>query len=63
MKPRAAAAALTACALPGAASAQEVFAGVYAHEVDTPFTLHVGESGADIAVGYRFAPIEALAAG
>ena len=62
MKTLATAAALAACALPGAVAAQEVFAGVYAHEVDTPFTLHVGESGADIAAGYRFAPIEALKA-
>ena len=44
------------------AAAQEVFVGVYAHEVDTPFTLHVGEGGADIAAGYRFAPIAALGA-
>jgi len=44
------------------AAAQEVFAGLYAHEVDTPLTLRTEESGADIAAGYRFAPIEALAA-
>ena len=46
----------------GTAAAQEVFAGIYVHEVDTPFTLRVGEGGADIAVGYRFAPIGALGA-
>jgi lipid A 3-O-deacylase len=53
-------AALAALSLASSAAAQEVFAGVYAHEVDTPFTLKVGESGADIALGYRFAPIEPL---
>src|SRR5690606_38276256 len=42
------------------AAAQEVFAAVYAHEVDTPFSLSVGESGVDIAAGYRFAPVETL---
>src|SRR5688572_7480274 len=52
--------ALPSFALPRAAAAQEVFAGVYAHEVDTPFTFQVDESGADIVAGYRFAPIEAL---
>lgn len=55
-------AAVTLCTLAwcGPASAQEVFAGVYAHEVDTPFTLHTGESGADIAAGYRFGRLKAL---
>jgi hypothetical protein len=42
------------------AAAQEVFAGAYVHGVDTPFTLETGEGGADIAAGYRFAPIDAL---
>ncbi len=42
------------------AAAQEAFAGVYVHEVDTPFTFPVDESGADIQAGYRFAPVEAL---
>ena len=54
-------AAAAALALPGAASAQEVFGGVYKHGVDTPFTLYAGEGGADIELGYRFAPIRALA--
>lgn len=40
------------------ASADELFVGAYVHEVDTPFTLRVAERGADIAVGYRFRPIE-----
>lgn len=42
------------------AAAQEAFVGAYVHEVDTPFTLRLGESGADIVAGYRFAPIAAL---
>jgi len=45
---------------PAAAHADEVFAGVYRHAVDTPFTLYTGESGADIEIGYRFAPLQAL---
>jgi hypothetical protein len=49
-----------AVAIPAAAQAQEVFAGIYAHEVDTPFTLQTQEDGVDIAVGARFGPIEAL---
>ena len=55
-------AAMAVLAVPVPAAAQEVFAGVYAHEVDTPFTLAVGEDGADIAAGYRFKPIRALSA-
>ncbi|MEO6040375.1 MAG: acyloxyacyl hydrolase [Croceibacterium sp.] len=55
-------AALAALAAPSAASAQEVFAGFYAHGVDTPFSLSTGEGGADLELGYRFAPIQALAA-
>lgn len=51
-----------ACALtlPIPAAAQELFAGVYVHEVDTPLSLQVDESGADIAAGYRFRPVQAL---
>lgn len=52
--------ALAASLLAAPAAAQEVFAGVYVHEVDTPLTLRTDESGVDIALGYRFAPIEAL---
>ena len=44
------------------AAAQEVFAGVYAHGVNTPFTLDTGEGGVDLEAGYRFAPIESLSA-
>ncbi len=42
------------------AHADEVFAGFYAHEVDTPFTFATNEGGADVEIGYRFAPLEAL---
>ncbi|MDE1468496.1 acyloxyacyl hydrolase [Aurantiacibacter sp. D1-12] len=61
-KPLAIAAAAAALALlPGGASAQEVFGGVYAHAVDTPFTLETTETGSvDVAVGVRFGGIEAL---
>ncbi|MFB0612853.1 acyloxyacyl hydrolase [Aurantiacibacter poecillastricola] len=55
----AAATALAAIATP--AAAQEVFGGVYAHGVDTPFTLETTEGGTvDIAAGIRFGGIEAL---
>jgi hypothetical protein len=60
MKRFAAAAALALAGLPSATAAQEVFAGLYAHGVDTPLTLYTGEGGADLAIGYRFAPISAL---
>lgn len=46
--------------LPAAAAAQEAFAGVYAHEVDTPLSFQVGESGVDIAAGYRFGAMKEL---
>lgn len=44
------------------AAAQEIYGGVYAHAVDTPFTFDTGEGGVDVQVGYRFAPIDALRA-
>lgn len=47
---------------PVPAAAQEVFAGVYRHGAGTPFTLDTGEGGADLELGYRFAPIERLGA-
>lgn len=49
---------VAALVLTSPASADEVFVGAYVHEVDTPLTLKVAESGADIALGYRFRPIE-----
>ena len=54
------AAILAVAFVPSGAAAQEAFVGVYVHEIDTPFTLPVGEAGADIAAGYRFPPIRAL---
>jgi lipid A 3-O-deacylase len=61
MNMRAALPAVLAASFPVEAGAQEVFAGAYVHEVDTPFTLRVGEGGADLVAGYRFGPIAALA--
>ena len=43
------------------AAAQEAFVGVYAHEVDTPFSLRTDEGGIDFQFGYRFGPQESLA--
>ena len=54
------AAAVAALVNAGPALADEVFGGVYAHEVDTPFTLKTYEDGTDIQIGYRTDPIEAL---
>ena len=48
-------------ALPTAAAAQEVYGGVYAHAVETPFTFDTNEGGTDMQAGYRFASIEGLA--
>lgn len=45
-----------AFAVAAPASAGEVYAGVYAHAVDTPFTLDTGETGTDIQAGYRLDP-------
>ena len=45
---------------PGVAAAQEAFAGVYVHGVDTPFSLYTGEGGADLVAGVRSEPIRAL---
>jgi len=42
------------------AQAGEIFGGLYAHGVDTPFTFETGEEGADIQVGARTEPIELL---
>ena len=46
------------CATP--AAADEVFAGVYAHGVDTPLTFYTGEGGADVEIGYRFDRLQPL---
>ena len=47
---------------PTPATAQEVFGGLYAHGVETPFTFDTGEGGADIQLGLRGEPIRALGA-
>ena len=54
------AATLGALTLAAPAQAQEVFAGAYFHEVETPFTFAVEEAGADIELGYRWEKQEAL---
>lgn len=55
-------AALLAMASAAPAHAGEVYGGVYAHAVDTPFTLNTDEHGTDFQLGIRGAPIEALSA-
>lgn len=52
---------ILALAAAAPAHAGEVFGGLYAHAVDTPLSLDSGEGGADIELGYRGAPIDALA--
>ncbi len=42
------------------AQAQEIFVGVYAQGVDTPFTFDAGESGVNVAAGLRFPRSQAL---
>ena len=48
--------------LPAAAQAQEVYAGLSFHAVDTPFTLEAGEGGSDVQIGIRSKPIKGLKA-
>jgi hypothetical protein len=60
MRPLSFAAILPFAVLAPPAAAQEVFAGAYAHAVDTPLTLYTGEGGADFELGFRFAPQDAL---
>jgi len=40
--------------------AQEIWAGLFVHAVDTPFTFATDEGGADLQVGFRASRIEAL---
>ena len=42
------------------AHAGEVYGGVMAHGVDTPFTFETNEEGVDLQAGVRSEPIEAL---
>lgn len=52
--------ALLAAATP--ASADEIFTGIYAHDVDTPFNLRGYGEGVDIQLGWRGERIRALRA-
>lgn len=59
-------AALALCALaPGAAQANEIFGGVYVHDVKSPLTLSDVEGGADFQLGWRgdriYGPIQPYA--
>lgn len=45
--------ALAVAALPAAAQADELFGGIYVHDVKTPLDESGLESGLDISVGYR----------
>lgn len=51
---------LALAVLAAPAQAQEVFGGVYAHAVDTPFTFETGEGGTDFQIGVRSEPLEGL---
>ncbi len=53
--------ALLAALMPASAMAQEVYGGVYAHAVETPFTFETNEGGTDLQAGIRLDPIEGLA--
>jgi hypothetical protein len=61
MKPFLAAAALVLAAAASTANAQEVFGGVYAHDVDTPLNLRGIEPGVDFEVGLRGGRMRGLA--
>ena len=52
--------ALVAGLAPCAAMAQEVYGGVYAHAVETPFTFDTDEGGTDLQAGIRLDEIRAL---
>lgn len=54
------AAALVAGLFATPVQAGEIFTGIYAHAVDTPFTSEIEEEGADIQLGLRTDPIEGL---
>ena len=42
------------------AQASEIFGGIYAHEVDTPFTVGSSEDGLDLQLGWRGDRLDAL---
>jgi hypothetical protein len=55
-----AATAAAAVLFAAAAQAQEVIAGVYAHDVKTPLDLRGIEGGVDVQLGFRGAPLTGL---
>jgi lipid A 3-O-deacylase len=46
--------------LPSTSLAQEVFGGLYAHAVETPFSMATDEGGVDLQLGYRFETASSL---
>lgn len=50
-------------AIPSRGAAQEVYGGVLAHGVNTPFTIDVGERGVDLQAGVRFDEVDSLGGG
>lgn len=48
--------------VPGPAQASEIFAGLLAHDIDSPLTAGGHEDGADVEIGWRGDRIRALAA-
>jgi hypothetical protein len=53
---------LMAALFPALACANEVFAGLFSHGVQTPFSMETEEGGPDLQLGARFAPLERLGA-
>ena len=49
-----------ACLTATPAKADEIFGGVYVHDVDTPFVLSGVEGGVDIQLGWRSEPMTKL---
>lgn len=58
----AAAAALPLAFLAAPAAAQEVFVGLYAHDIDTPLNLRGFNEGVDLQIGIRGNPMNGLRA-
>ncbi len=51
---------LGALFIPSAAQADEIFGGLYVHDVDTPFTIAGVEDGMDVQLGWRGEPMTKL---
>jgi hypothetical protein len=58
----AAAAALPLLLLATPAAAEEVFVGLYAHDIDTPLNLRGFNEGVDLQIGFRGNPMNGLSA-